>query len=213
MATGHVIAGLEQGLQAAEAKGVGILRRADPEQTFEAALQVMRADADMLGDIGQGRRAVQAILEPGFDEAADLADPGQFGIARRCRIGEAALAGPEAGLPGDLWQGEEVNVLAPRTATGTAWAAVDAGRFYGINKITHRAVVAGHHGLPHLIVCHHEPHGLAPRLTTYLGPPPHGCYPDAAPQFGHRPVQFTLGYARQAPIISNPGLGSERAGP
>ena len=76
-------------------------------------------------------------------------DDGGLGVgARSCEVRLAALAGAIAGLFGCSGGGEEGDVLARGAAAGAAWAAVDLGRFDGVEELAVGAGVAREHLLP-----------------------------------------------------------------
>lgn len=84
----------------------------------------------------------------------DIAGELDVGVGGIDLVGLAAFAGPEPGLFGDLWEGEEEGVFSFGFAGGAGGAAVDGGGLYGVDEFSVLGGVALEDGVPErFLVC------------------------------------------------------------
>src|SRR5262249_37785695 len=148
----------QHGLDPAEAPGVRIVARRYAEVALERALQVERADADLLGEFAEPRRAVLAILERALDETAGEAHPLDGGICRFQLARMAAPAGAVSGALGRLGKLKEFDIVPQRAPAGAGRAAIDMCRAHGINERAISTTRPFLHGVPVLFLGHRTHH-------------------------------------------------------
>jgi len=132
---GDVVSGLEILFHLAQAAGVDVGLGRDSESGLEGALEMEGAEAEFLGEQGEGDAVFNMLL----DVATDGANERGLGISID-GFGAAAKAGAESGALGLERVVVEGDVLAARTLGGTGGAAEDSGAGDGEDK---RAIVGG----------------------------------------------------------------------
>jgi hypothetical protein len=129
----------------AKAAGIGVGAGRDAEGALENALQVKRAQADLVAQRGEAER----FFEIGFNQLADTRD--HCGVRGNfARV--TAAAGAEAILLGGVAGGEEGDLMARGSAGGAGGSAVNAGGPHRKDKLSVGICLAALHSLPALVV-------------------------------------------------------------